>query len=162
MTKKSPTALAEIDLEQLRRNHALRIDAQGKWWDGEVPFTHERIIEALNRGLNIHPVTGEATVQVGQQWCYVGADLTPLLALRYQVGLDGYPVILINNGREHTLGDAEYHSRQGLVFIRLEDGRLIRLSRNAQAQLGEYLEEDGASLVITTARGRWPVRPLPS
>ena len=91
-------------LEAFRRSVPLKIDERGRWWHSHEPFTHQRLTQLFNRGLDwymppkdqlydlenqrrtmpnlVHPPEGEAILRVGDRWCYVACDVTPFLIMK--------------------------------------------------------------------------------
>ena len=83
---------------------------------------------------------GEATVKVGQQWCYVECDYTPFLvkklkAMPHQNEL----YAILNTGQELALG--QLGLKQEILYTRLAQDCLARFSVHAQVQVMEWLEE---------------------
>ena len=118
-------------LEELRRSSQISIDRQGRWWHEKVSFEHPRILAALNAGLSwtmtdeSSEVTepqhcfdswmGDATVQLGSQWCYVECDLTPFLVMSLRIDPQVKSIVaLLNN-----------HERWPLRLITLHDDVLF-------------------------------------
>ena len=145
-------------LEVLRRQSGLSIDIDGHWWHDGTPFEHEGIIAALNQGIELHPDSAEPIVRIGEQWCYIEvAGTTPFLGNRLQVTEAGQVSLKLNTSENIETKDASWHLQFGALHCHLADGRLIRLSRHAQAKLADYLEESTDGYYIVTAAGRWPV-----
>ena len=147
----------EEQLETLRRSAGIEMDCDGNWWHDGVPFEHPLIIDILNRGLSIHPETGEAVVRIGEQWCYIECQGTPFIAMNLSVSRDGMPTLLLNTSDSLTLEAVELIEQHGAVHGRESNGRLIRFSRAAQAQLADHLVEIDGDYAVSTAAGHWPI-----
>lgn len=93
--------LDEDLLERLRRGVPIRMDSRGAFFFDGAPVTHERVNEALRRGLDASD-TGEPIVRLGPQWCYLHVDDLPLRALGVAEDPEGFK-------------------------LRLDDGRLVPL-----------------------------------
>ena len=130
-------------LEAMRRGVGLRLDAQGNWWQGDAPFEHQGLISALNRGMTLHPETGEPIVYIGDKWCYFESEDLPFVV--HGLVFDGSSLWAeLNTGiRAHIPQDG--FIQDGVrVLVHLADGRTARLSRAAQSGLADVLyEEDG-------------------
>jgi len=158
MTEKmsNNTPLEALDL--LRRSVDLRIDRTGKWWQGDKPFLHRGIIDVFNRGLGLHGESGEATVHVGDKWCYVKCDYTPFLVRRIIFGSDGGLQVLLNNESEWTIPQDGLCQIGDTLFVKLENGWMARFSRGAQNQIADTLIETNSGFSIQTRLGLWPIQ----
>lgn len=160
-----------LRLDQLRRTSEIRIDEKGGWWHANQPFEHERVIDALNKGLDwrsempentdsatpLESWCGEATVSIGSQWCYVDYVFTPFLVTKLRTDEDAKTLIAkLNTGEEYRLGPLALY--QDIVFSRLHFNRLARFSVYAQLQTMDWLREDErGGLMIEHQGTRWPI-----
>ena len=146
-------------LETLRRSLDLRVDSQGDWWDGQERFTHPGLISVLNRGLGLHPDTGEAVVRLRTQWCYIHCDTTPFVV--FKLHMDGERIeATLNTGDRLAISEDCFFLRGETLFLHLEGVGLARLARSAQSGLAEYLIVAGDQYVIRRANREWPVRSI--
>ena len=146
-------------LESLRRRSGLALDIEGHWWHDGNPFEHSGIIAALNKGIDLHPDSGEPIVRVGEQWCYIeAAGTTPFLAVRLHIDDIGQIALSLNTTESVKTEKANWHLRFGALHCRLVDGRLVRLSRHTQAKMAAYLEEAADGYYIVTAAGKWLIK----
>jgi hypothetical protein len=146
-----------IDLDRLRRSIDLRLDAEGRWWHDGQPFENERLIALFDRGIDVHPDSGEPILRVGTQWCYFRADDVPFVVRRLVD--DGGLVAELNTGERVAVPeDALEVGVNEVVYARLGPRRRARLSRQAQSALAAWLREDEDGLAVVVDGRRWPVR----
>lgn len=143
-------------LEALRRSVDLRLDGEGRWFHDGEPFEHRGLIAAFDRGIDVHPDSGEPILRLGGRWCYIKADDTPFVARR--VALAGDRLTLrLNTGETVAVPDEGFEAAGAHTYVALRDGRRIRLGRAAQASLGDWLEA-GEPMCIATGGRRYPIR----
>ena len=159
-------------LDQLRRGSGLRIDGRGHWWHLEDPFEHPRVIKALNLGLDWSPTQavvplshpfdewrGEATVRIGEQWCYVDCEYSPFLILKLSPSSDQRDLIATLNTQERlSLGPLT--TKEEILYSRLRFDRLAKFSPAAQLQVAEWLcevegERQGGDLMLQYQGREW-------
>ena len=155
-----------------REDSGIRLDADGAWWHDDERVEHPRIIEAFNQSLQ--PTDdGRFKLVIGSDWCFVQVDGPayrvlavhettddegePILMLalsdRTQEALDPETLVTTQLGTAAAAGEAVLHCRVK------ERRALARLSRDAQFQLGELLEDDGnGGLVLRLGRRSFPIR----
>ena len=148
-------------LELLRRSVDLKVDAEGRWWHEGERFTHPRLIAYFNRQLGWHQ--GEATLSIGERWCYVGCEVTPFLILKLELDEDAGLSACLNTEERLPLRSLELQGE--VLFAQLKEDRLARLSRHAQAQCSTWLREatlteaEASSGFVLEREGRvWPIR----
>ena len=149
---------ADVDraLDVLRRSVDLRIDAHGHWWHEGESFSHTRLIELFNHGLDL--VGDDAIVRLGDRWCYIKADLTPFLVKRIWTS-DDQLVASYNNGEKHTI--THLFLLEDTLFIEPRCGRLARLSRSAQMTCAQWLDQDSnGDYRLQYATQQWPIYPF--
>lgn len=150
-------------LDQLRRSVDLKIDAKGRWWHEGERFTHPRLISYFNRQLGWR--AGEATLSIGERWCYIRCEVTPFLILKIERGERGALWAQLNNEERLALHHLEL--RGEVLFAQLTPERLARLSRHAQAQCEAWLrsaspsEPEASSGFCLEHEGVvWPIREM--
>lgn len=144
-------------LDKLRRSMDLTLDLEGRWCHDGRPFDNARIAELFSRGIDLHPDTGEPVVHIGHQWAYFTAEDQPFVARRLQIS-PGRITATLNTFAEVQLApDALFSSEEGVIYARLDDRRVARLSRDAHAQLVPLVQEDGDGLAIVAEGVRWPI-----
>jgi hypothetical protein len=159
-------------LDQLRRGSGLRIDQRGLWWHQETPFEHPRVIKALNKGLGwstdqvktsfVHPLDqwhGEATVHVGEQWCYIDCNYSPFIILKLSLSkIEDDLIATLNTEERFSLGPLT--TRGEILYSRLRHDRLAKFSPAAQLQVADWLCEasddlSGGELMLKHKTKRW-------
>ena len=152
-------ALDPAVLDMLRRSLDLRLDAQGRWFIDDEPIANHRVVDLFDRGLDVHPDTGEAILRVGDQWCYIKVDDTPFVVRRLRVDGDRGLVAHLNNGEVLPVpGEAFSVGGDDVVYLQLTPTRRARLGRSVQQRLADWLVEgdDGAPTVEIGGR-RWTI-----
>lgn len=141
-----------------RRAIDLRLDAQGRWYHDGQPFTHPRLIALFDRGIDVHPETGEPILRIGDKWCYIRCDDTPFIVRRLRLGPEGLVAELNNGERLPVPADGFEVGANEVVYARLAPNRRARLSRDAQSALAEWLQEaPGGGLAVVVEGRRWPL-----
>ena len=145
----------EQRLEELRRSSRISIDAQGRWSHEAVRFEHSRIVAALDTGLDwsmtdgstheplkdcFDQWSGEATVRLGEQWCYVTSDVTPFLVTKIHADHQLRSLVAILNNHERWPLRL-IALRDDVLFTRLAPHRLARFSVDAQSQCAQWLTQ---------------------
>lgn len=144
-------------LEAMRRSVDLRLDDEGRWYHDGEPFTHAGLIAAFDRGIDVHPDSGEPILRVGQRWCYIRADDTPFVARR--IDADGGRLFLrLNNGERVAVPEGGFEARGERVYVDLDARRRVRLGRQAQARLGAWLQGADDGLMVVVGDAAYPVR----
>lgn len=161
-------------LEELRRSSQISIDRQGRWWHEKVSFEHPRILAVLNAGLSwtmtdessevieiqrcFEGWVGDATVQLGSQWCYVDCDLTPFLVMSLRIDPQVNSIVaLLNNHERWPLRFMALHD--DVLFTRLAYDRLARFSVEAQSQCSQWLIQDqDETFALEWGGQRWVIQ----
>ena len=154
----TPEAVAwAAKLEGMRRGVGLRLDREGRWWQGDEPFTHGGLVDALNRGIRLHPETGEPIVYIGDKWCYFESAEVPFIvhSIRYQ---ETALWAELNTGERLVVPRDGFVSRGDRVFITFGDGRTARLDRKTQGRLADALSETDGRLALEFGGARWLIR----
>ena len=137
-------ALDPETLDRLRRGIPLRLDRTGHFHLGDEPVTHPRVHAAFLAGLD-RSETGEPTLHVGNQWCYLTVDDCPLRA----TGVLGEPPGLqlrLDDGRTLALDPSTvWEDDQGLRASApaQRSGRTlaVRFNNTATMDLSTWLAE---------------------
>jgi hypothetical protein len=155
-----PVAVDSELLEMLRRSVDLRLDAEGRWFHDGDPFEHARLTELFDRGLDVHPETGEAIVHVGDRWCYVRADDTPFVVVRIERDTPEGPSALLNNGERHPLPPDALETPDGaVVYAVLAPNRRARIGRRVwNALADDVVEVEAGTLAVALAGRLFPIR----
>lgn len=160
-------ALDPETLDRLRRGIPLRLDRTGHFHLGDEPVTHPRVHAAFLAGLDLGE-TGEPTLHVGNQWCYLTVDDCPLRATG--VLGDGPDLRLrLDDGRTLPLDPATvWEDDQGLraTAPSQRSGRplAVRFNNTAAMDLSAWIEEptdDGTTPTLVLGARRLPIRRHP-
>jgi len=141
-------------LERLRRGLPLRLDRSGQFHLGDDPISHPRIHTAFLAGLDLSD-SGEPTLHLGEQWCYLTVDDCPLRATAVLRDPHGAPQLRLDDGRTLPLDPATViEDPTGLraTAPARRSGRplAVRLSNTAAMDLSAWL--DGETLVVAGQR----------
>ena len=154
-TPLEPTLAAH--LEVLRRSVDLYLDAEGRWHHEGARFQHARLAALFDRGIDVHPASGEPIVRVGDRWCYFRAEDTPFIARRVEAEGEALWVTL-NNGERHPVPRDAVVAVGDHTYVQLTPRRRARLDRRCVAALAEWLDEDeGGGLSLRLGGQRWPI-----
>jgi len=144
-----------------REDSGLRLDRHLRWFhDGEL-IDHPNIIEAFNRGVRVTD-DGRYQLHFGNDWCFI------------EVADCAYAVVAVDVSEGHRLSvrlsdrTAEWLDTgslslddEGVVTVKVKGGRAkARFSREAQAQLSDFLVSRDGALELVVEGTRWPT-PLP-
>jgi len=152
------TDLDPQTLERLRRGLPLRLDRTGQFHLGDDPITHPRIRATFLAGLDLSD-TGEPTLHLREQWCYLTVDDCPLRATAVLRGPDDHPQLRLDDGRTVPLDPTTLvEDSTGLraAAPSQPSGRplAVRLGNTAAMDLSAWLDDD--SLVIAGQRHKVP------
>jgi hypothetical protein len=160
-------AAPPLDLDLLRRQSGLAIDADGRFLHRGEPITHQRTLEVLWGSLQAVE-GGRWQVELGRERGDVAVDETPWLVRGLRA--TGAPptglTLLLCGGREAPLDPGTLRAGpDGILRCLLPDGAPARFTRAGQTAMGEYLEEDRAAagratLVVGGIRHRLPAPDL--
>jgi uncharacterized protein len=143
-----------------REDSGIRLDREGRWWHDGEPVEHPRIIEAFNRGL-APSEDGRYKLNVGKDWCYVEVEGAAYRVTSVHPKDDGPPVLELSDGSAEPLDPQTLTADdEGVLECQVKERRAsARFSRDAQAAMGELLEQtkDGVCLRIGEERVPLPV-----
>jgi len=150
-------------LDKMRRGIAMRMGPMGNFTlDGEA-ITHVRVLAVLRAGLDI-TASGEITVRIGTQWCYLTVDDCPLRVLAVTGSGAEPPQMRLDDGRSvpldpHTLWD---EPERGLrcTAPAADSGRPlpVRFTNRAQMDLAAWLDiADSGSAALVLGAQRYPI-----
>lgn len=140
-------------LEKLRRGVPLVLAPTGRFrFDGE-DVTHDRVHSALLAGLDVNE-EGEPIVYLGDQWCYLTVEDTPLrVTTVWQV--EGELSIRLDDGRTLPLDpgtlceEPEQGLRTSVPAARSGRTMAARFTNAASVELSEWIELDGDTPVLS-------------
>ena len=154
-------ALDPETLERLRRGIPLRLDRTGQFFMGDEPVTHPRVRAAFLAGLDVSE-NGEPTLQVGNQWCYLTIDDTPLRATGVLRTGDELQLRL-DDGRTLDLDPTTITEDSAGLRASVPSqasGRLLsaRLNNTATMDLSAWIETDDDTSTLVLGERRTPIR----
>ncbi len=158
-------ALDPATLERLRRGIPLRLDRTGRFhFEGDT-VDHPRVHAVFLAGLDLAD-GGEPTLHVGNQWCYLTVDDTPLRATAVLRGDDGRPQLRLDDTRvvpldPATLWDDGHGLRASVPSQRSARPLSVRLLNTATMDLTAWIDEaaDPPSLRINDRTTPIPTTP---
>ena len=125
-----------------REDSGIRLDREGRWWHDGERIEHPKIVEAFNRGLTPE-ADGRYKLSFGNDWCFVEVEDAAYRVLGLERNAGGPPVLALSDRTHEPLIPETLAVESDQVFsCRVKGGRAkARFSRDAQAALGELLEE---------------------
>ena len=140
-----------------REDSGFRLDRDLRWWHDDELVEHPKIVEAFNQALSPDE-HGRFVLRIGRDWCYVQVEECAY-EVRSVVATDGALLLTLSDRSEEPLEPATlFLGEDGVLRCRVKSGRaLARFSRNAQAQLGERLEETDGGLALKLGEATVPV-----
>ncbi|MBX7191649.1 MAG: hypothetical protein K1X94_06310 [Sandaracinaceae bacterium] len=152
--------MIEIPVEGRSRETKIRRDARGRWYDDDVPITHEALCRAFDGWIE-RADDGRYCLKNEINWAYVTIEGPPVLARALVVlDLDAPSVRLVLSGdREESLDLATLREGpDGDLYCDVRGGTLpCRLTAPAMMALSEHLHDDGSGTVLWLGATR--VRP---
>lgn len=146
-------------LQGRTRETKIRRDAQGRWFDGDVPITHVLLTQAFDAWIE-RAEDGRYCLKNDINWAYVAIEGAPVLVR--SVELDGDRASLrLSDGRSELLDATTLReSEDGALHCQVRGGQLAaRFESHAALQLSPLVGEDerGTYLTLDGARVRPPV-----
>lgn len=154
-------ALDPATLDRLRRGIPLRLDRTGQFHFETEIVAHPRVHAAFLAGLDLGD-TGEHTLHVGNQWCYLTVDDTPLRATAVLRGDDGRPQLRLDDARlvpldPATLWDDGHGLRATVPAQRSARPLAVRLLNTATMDLTAWIDETRDPPHLTIADTSTPI-----
>lgn len=139
-----------------REDSGLRLDRELRWFHDDELIEHPKIIEAFNAGL-VPDEQGRFVLRFGNDWCFVQVE-----EAAYEVRAVRFvpePFIDLSDRTQEPLALATLAvGGDGVFRCRVKQGRAqARFSRQAQADLGEHLEERNGAIVLRVGEGTVPL-----
>lgn len=138
-------------LERMRRGVPLRLSAGGAWWFGDEPVTHAGLARTLLQGIDVSD-GGEPIVRLGQQFCYVTIDDTPLRVVAVHADAASTVWLHLDDERQVALDpttlveDREHGLRCTVPSMGLGRPLTARFGNRAQSELTQWIAwRDGAA-----------------
>ncbi len=162
---------AEI-LERLRRGLDLRLDRLGGLWIADEAIEHPRVIAVLRRGFDLH-TSGEPTVHLGEQWCYLQIDdcFFRVLSVSLEIRSDtNAPELMLHLDDARTIRldpaslweEPERGLRCSVPSFRSGQPLSARFTNRAQLELAEYIDLDASPRPqLVLGEERWTIGEAP-
>lgn len=141
-----------------RVDSGIRLDPLGRFWHDEQLVENPAIARAWHRGLE-RAEDGRYLVRFGRDWAYVTVEDAPYTVRRLLAGNDGRFHLLLSDESEEVLDPRTLaRSADQIVYCRVKGDHRARFSRQAQADLMEFLHEGGPGrFVLVRGADRWPI-----
>lgn len=140
-------------LELQRRSIDLELTANGAWLHNGEAFTHRGLIDAFNRGIQLHWDNRDPIIKIGATWCYFRSTLTPFIGVRLGLVSRQLATVLLNTQERVSFEDVEPNYQNDRLTLDHNDGRHIRLNRSSQAAIAPFLCSDGERFMLETKWG---------
>lgn len=138
------------------RESTIRLDPEGRFFHDGALVAHRGMARAFASWIARHPDDGRFILTNGYDWTYFTVEGAPYFVEGVKEGADG-PVLVLFDGSEESLDAATLRLGDDGVFRATVKGATFeaRFSRNAQLELGPWLEQDQDGRVsLVTPRGR--------
>ena len=130
-----------MDLESLREQSGLRLDAEGRFWHRGGLVEHARTIAVLHQGLHRAP-DGRWATRIGREWGYVEVEDAAFFVRRIEPAGPGLRGQLAGSDWA-DIDPATIAAGAGDALYARVRGERARLTRAAQLSLAGFLREDG-------------------
>ncbi len=144
-------------IRHTRVRSGIRLDADGQFWHDEQLVTHPGILRAWHRGLERAP-DGRYLIRFGHDWAYVRVDDAPFFVLRATPEENGVRLRLSNEAEENLQEQTLGLSKDGVLYCKVMGDHIAKFTRQAQADVGALLRQDGERFVLAHAGITWPIR----
>ena len=147
-------------LERLRQDSRLFLDRDGRLFHEGMPVEHPRVLKAFHRGFARSP-DGRPTVHFGGTWAYLQVEDTLFRVTELELTESGGRVCrLVATLDDETVEPVPLEpgrialGSDGVLSVRVKQGsEWARCAPGAHALLGQFLDEQGAGLVLPTVAG---------
>lgn len=141
-----------------RVDSGIRLDPHGRFWHDGEPVVNPAISRAWHQGLE-RAEDGRYLIRFGRDWAYVTIEDAPYLVRRATPDDSGAFRLLLSDGSEELLDPRTLaRSAEDVLYCRVKGDHRARFSRQAQADLMEFLREDEPGrFVLVRGAERWPI-----
>lgn len=140
-----------------RVDSGLRLDPLGRFFHDDELVENEAVARALHRGLERAP-DGRYLVRFGWDWAFVTIEDAPYVVRRVIPDEKGFRLLLSDESEEWLDPTTLARSREDVLYCRVKGDHRARLSRQAQADLMEYLQEEAPGrFLLVRGANRWPI-----
>ncbi len=146
-------------LQGRTRETRIRRDAQGRWWNGDDPIDHPRLVRAFDAWIDIAE-DGRYCLKNRVNWAYVTIEGPPLFVKHVELS-DEQAVVELSDGTAERLDPATLRQdATGALYCSAREGTLAaRFTPDAMQRLEPIVREDekGVYLALEGGRARPPV-----
>ncbi|WP_373044361.1 DUF1285 domain-containing protein [Vulgatibacter sp.] len=140
-----------------RVDSGIRLDPFGRFWHDEELVVNPAIARSWHKGLE-RAEDGRYLIRFGRDWAFVTVDDAPYTVKRLSAGRDGFRLLLSDESEETLDPRTLARSAEDVVYCRVKSDHRARFSRQAQADLMEFLQEDQPGrFVLVSGADRWPI-----
>ena len=141
-----------------RVDSGIRLDPSGRFWHDDELVENPAIARAWHHGLE-RAEDGRYLIRFGRDWAFVLVDDAPFLVRRVVSDDEGGFRLLLSDESEEYLDPRNLaRSAEGVLYCMVKGDHRARFSRQAQADLMEYLHEEGPGrFVLVRGADRWPI-----
>lgn len=140
------------------RESAIRMDAEGRFWDHGLPIDNPAMQRAFRRWIRRHPDDGRFILDNAYDWTYFTVEDTPFRVVGC-VPSDAGLRVRLDDDSEEILQGPVWSGHQGALYARVKGGVFdARFQPNAQASLGPVLaEQEGGGFGLVSGGTVLPV-----
>lgn len=143
-------------IRHTRVRSGIRLDSEGQFWHDGHLVTHPGILRAWHRGLERAP-DGRYLIRFGHDWAFVRVDDTPFRILRASPEEKGLRLRLSNETEEWLQPQILGLSKDGVLYCKVMGDHIAKFSRQAQADIGALLRQEGREFVLSHAGSTWAI-----
>lgn len=143
-------------IRHTRVRSGIRLDSDGQFWHDGQRVLHPGIVRAWHRGLERAP-DGRYLIRFGHDWAFVRVDDAPYFVLRAIPEEKGIRLRLSNGAEENLQVQTLGLSEDGVLYCKVMGDHIAKFSRQAQADVGALLRQDGERFVLAVDGSTWPI-----
>ncbi|MCA9581970.1 MAG: DUF1285 domain-containing protein [Myxococcales bacterium] len=137
------------------RETPIRRDAQGRWFHGDTPITHPKLVRAFDAWVDVAE-DGRYCLRNDINWAYVAIEGPPLFVRSVAHDATGVRLILSDGTEEPLRGETLRQGKEGALYCTARGGRLAaRFDRSAMARLEDLIGEDEGGLFVEVGPSRY-------
>jgi len=141
-----------------RVDSGIRLDPLGRFWHDDELVENPAIARAWHKGLE-RAEDGRYLIRFGRDWAFVTIEDAPYLVRRVVSDDEGRLRLLLSDESEELLDPRTLaRSAEHVLYCRVKGDQRARFSRQAQADLMEFLhEEEPGRFFLVHGADRWPI-----
>ena len=141
------------------RESDIVLDAEGRFYHEGAPIEHAGMRRAFASWIRRHPDDGRYILSNDYDWCYFTVDDAPCFVQGVLEGEGGIALELFDGRREALDPRTLRLDDEGVLRARVRGGDLeARFLRQAQLEIGPWLEEDGDGFALVLDGKRFPIQ----